>query len=127
MGHPVCECRRVWYIGQRHLKSTTSHHTCITFDNHLHTFFNDYSIRVCPLKSYLAIPNCVGMSAFIFVVSCVSPSGKEEVERGRWREMEVMEREREVMEREGGDGEREVMERDGGDGERKGGDGERGR
>ena len=28
------------------------------------------------------------------------------------------EREREVMEREGGDGEREVMEREGGDGER---------
>ena len=28
--------------------------------------------------------------------------------------MEVMEREREVMEREGGDGEREVMEREGG-------------
>ena len=65
-------------------------HKCITFDNHLHTFFNESSLRVCPLKSYLAIPNCVGMSAL-----CVShaPSGKR---RG----------EREVMEREGGDGER---------------------
>ena len=73
------------------------------------------------MRLYLAIPNCV--SAFNSVSHHLV---------SRRREREVIEKEREVMEREGGDGEREVMEREGGDGEggdreREGGDGERGR
>ena len=62
------------------------------------------------LRLYLAIPNCVGISVFNSVSHHLV---------SRRREREVIEKEREVMEREGGDGEREVMEREGGDGERE--------
>ena len=50
-----------------------------------------------PLKSYLAIPNCVGISAFNSVSHHLV---------SRRREREVIEKDREVMEREGGDRER---------------------
>ena len=69
------------------------------------------------MRLYLAIPNCVGISAFNSVSHhLVSRRREREVIE---KEREVMEKEREVMEREGGDGEREVMEREGGDGERE--------
>ena len=88
----MCVCVQlcvVYWTKASQIYHISSHpHKCITFHNHLHTFFNESSLRVCPLKSYLAIPNCVGMSALNSVVWCVSPSGKVEVER------------------EGGDGER---------------------
>ena len=99
----------MWYIGQRH---PTSHHTHTNASLSITIctpFFNESSLRVCPLKSYLAIPNCVGMSC---PHSILSSGVSHHLVRRRWREGGDGERgrrwrEREVMEREsGGDGER---------------------